>query len=326
MLNNEGDAMKMFRKALSIDSTYSDAYIEMARLYKRNKDFDGARDMYLLALEKDSSAHKVNYKLGDLYCYDLAYYPNAIESYLKYMKYFPDDKDVFIDLGNAYYYNSQYDEAMIAYNKYKEYDADYKGIYLDIANCNAALYDTVNAVKNYYRAIDIDSSYSKAWKALSDIQVSMGLYQEAIKGYLNAMKYDTNYNYLNYTIGQVYLSNLKDYDNSEKYYKQYVELYPDKYFGYQGLGYTYLKSGKTKKSLDLFLLAMQKDPAEPWNYYNLACYYSLNGDKQKAVENLEKAFEKGYDNLEHAKIDSDLESIRNMPEFDAIIKKYTKDK
>jgi len=50
-------------------------------------------------------------------------------------------------------------------------------------------------------------------------------------------------------------------------------------------------------------------------YYNLACAYSMLGDKNEAVSAYEKAIKKGYNNYIHAKNDSDLDNIRDLPEF-----------
>ena len=49
--------------------------------------------------------------------------------------------------------------------------------------------------------------------------------------------------------------------------------------------------------------------------YNLACLYSLKKDKKKAVAFFEKAVNGGYDDYSNAKEDTDLDYIRNEPNF-----------
>lgn len=56
-------------------------------------------------------------------------------------------------------------------------------------------------------------------------------------------------------------------------------------------------------------------------YYNLACAYSLQNKKKKALVALEKAFEFGWSDYEHTKSDSDLDNIRKEKKFIAIMEK-----
>jgi tetratricopeptide (TPR) repeat protein len=53
--------------------------------------------------------------------------------------------------------------------------------------------------------------------------------------------------------------------------------------------------------------------------YNIACAYALLGDKEKAVQWLDRSFEMGFRNLEHAQVDSDLISLHGDPRFQRIV-------
>lgn len=54
-------------------------------------------------------------------------------------------------------------------------------------------------------------------------------------------------------------------------------------------------------------------------YYNLACYTALNGEKGKAIANLQKAADAGYSNYYHTLTDSDLNSLRDDKEFKVVV-------
>lgn len=56
-------------------------------------------------------------------------------------------------------------------------------------------------------------------------------------------------------------------------------------------------------------------------YYNLACIYSLGGDKKKALEYLTMAVDKGYKNHLWMQKDKDLDNLRDTEEFKALMKK-----
>lgn len=53
--------------------------------------------------------------------------------------------------------------------------------------------------------------------------------------------------------------------------------------------------------------------------YNIACAYALLGDKEKAMQWLERSFEMGFRNLEHSRVDSDLVSLHGDPRFQRIV-------
>lgn len=58
--------------------------------------------------------------------------------------------------------------------------------------------------------------------------------------------------------------------------------------------------------------------------YNISCCYALMKNESKnnlAFEYLDKSVDEGYDNFEHAIIDSDLDFIKNKQQFADIIKK-----
>jgi len=55
--------------------------------------------------------------------------------------------------------------------------------------------------------------------------------------------------------------------------------------------------------------------------YNLACVESLLKNEKPALEYLQRAIDLGWNDLEHIDRDSDLDFIRNTPQFKEIIEK-----
>lgn len=55
------------------------------------------------------------------------------------------------------------------------------------------------------------------------------------------------------------------------------------------------------------------------NYYNLACAYALQGEKDNAIKAFENAVKNGYINYKQAKSDPDLESLRESPIFKELL-------
>ncbi len=59
--------------------------------------------------------------------------------------------------------------------------------------------------------------------------------------------------------------------------------------------------------------------ADHENQYNVACAYSLSGNKDSALAYLAKSAENGWYKVEHTKQDPDLESLHDAPGWDAVI-------
>ncbi len=75
--------------------------------------------------------------------------------------------------------------------------------------------------------------------------------------------------------------------------------------------------------LDLAIQAMEdllaRQPESPIGHYNLACYLSLAGEKERALGELRMAFElePGFKDL--AKEESDFDPLRGDPEFEELL-------
>lgn len=91
------------------------------------------------------------------------------------------------------------------------------------------------------------------------------------------------------------------------------------------LGYEYVKIKDFTKGLYYFNLA-DKVYNSAAAKYNLCCYYSLTGNKIKALEYLEKALADKFNDFNHIQNDADLEAIRNELRFTELLKKYFPDK
>ena len=71
----------------------------------------------------------------------------------------------------------------------------------------------------------------------------------------------------------------------------------------------------------MFLKATEFPDVAQTAAYNAACAYALKGDKDKALEWLEKAMGFGFARPEVAEVDSDLASLRGDPRFQALLAK-----
>jgi tetratricopeptide (TPR) repeat protein len=83
---------------------------------------------------------------------------------------------------------------------------------------------------------------------------------------------------------------------------------------------------KDPERLDESIHACKKavllDPDCVAAYYDLACYYSLQGKREQALASIEMALCKGFSDFAWVLKDPDLETLRSYPEFQLLLKSY----
>ena len=100
-----------------------------------------------------------------------------------------------------------------------------------------------------------------------------------------------------------------------------LDLHPDDaralYMGANGL----VALGEKKKGLEWAGRARAIEPNEPMLLYNLGCIYSLAGELDEALDVLEKAAGTGLTQKGWYENDSNLDPLRELPRFKAMMKK-----
>ncbi|HEY8351220.1 MAG TPA: hypothetical protein VIK87_01630 [Sphingomonadales bacterium] len=84
-------------------------------------------------------------------------------------------------------------------------------------------------------------------------------------------------------------------------------------------------TGRIEDSADAARMAVLLDPDCAPAHYDLACYYALSGQEEKALAALESAIARGFCDFEWAGRDPDLETLRDRPEFRNLLRGYVGD-
>jgi serine/threonine protein kinase/tetratricopeptide (TPR) repeat protein len=103
--------------------------------------------------------------------------------------------------------------------------------------------------------------------------------------------------------------------------EKHLELNPDDARAlYLGAG-ALVQIGEAAKAMEWARRAYAIDPEDSGVLYNVACNFALLGRKAEALDCLEKAVQNGFGHREWIENDSDLDSIRSDPRFDALKKR-----
>jgi uncharacterized Ntn-hydrolase superfamily protein len=79
---------------------------------------------------------------------------------------------------------------------------------------------------------------------------------------------------------------------------------------------------KYREAAAVFAEILKELPDDANAHYNYACMLALAGEKQRALQHLERALELDASLARIAERDNDLNSLRNLPEFKRLLQKY----
>ena len=77
--------------------------------------------------------------------------------------------------------------------------------------------------------------------------------------------------------------------------------------------------GRKDEAIRECAMAIETSPGDPVMLYNVVCVYSRLGETQRAIETLRQAITAGYENFPWLHNDPDLDSLRDHPEFKALV-------
>ena len=80
--------------------------------------------------------------------------------------------------------------------------------------------------------------------------------------------------------------------------------------------------GRDKEAEEWMDKVIALDPDDDGNHYDRACLYARMGRQADAVAALRTAFEKGYRSFGHIRQDDDMDPLRELPEFKALMAEY----
>ncbi|NBT13012.1 MAG: hypothetical protein EBS56_05430 [Planctomycetia bacterium] len=85
------------------------------------------------------------------------------------------------------------------------------------------------------------------------------------------------------------------------------------------LGELVARKGDVRRALELDRRLVSLLPDDFLARYNLACSLALAGQPDEAIDSLSTAILLGYDDLAHLEVDPDLDSLRERPDFRALL-------
>lgn len=97
-----------------------------------------------------------------------------------------------------------------------------------------------------------------------------------------------------------------------------ADLDPESVQIHLALGWCYKRIGRLDRAIESLEAILQVDRSEAIVYYNLACYWSVAGDKRKAIDYLARALDMDTHYRELIDQEPDFDALRSDPEFQSL--------
>jgi len=237
-----------------------------------------------------------------------------------------------------------YSKAKNAVVRALELDDTLSEAHTALATINMMDWDTKEAEEAFKRAIKLNANYASAHHWYSYVLSNMGRHEEAIKEAKIAQELDPLSPVMSRGLGAVYLF-ARQYKRAIEELKKAIEFNPKSYFGHLWLSHAYLQSKMYRESVEVlkefvaligfgdqralieqayaesgYTAALRQIiPIIPDSYHK-ATLFAFLGEKEQALEWLEKAYEERSIKID-IKVNPLHDSIRSDPRYIALLKK-----
>ena len=188
--------------------------------------------------------------------------------------------------------------------------------------------DYAAAITSFERAISISPNlyeplnfYSRTARLLGDAEKALEMARKAV-----AAQPD---NYQSYSDIATHLLSLGIKEEAavavkkaERKARESIEADPSNSRAMSFLAIMLQEQGRTEEARQWIERSLTTAPDAGGTYYNAACFYSLAGEIELALEHVELAFEKGARHTRWYETDTDIDALRDQPRFKALMKRF----
>lgn len=247
-------------------------------------------------------------------------YKQAIKYYEETYRIDPSATYCLDRIAECYGKDGQYENSLRTIDRALSADSDNVSLMTHKANYLYCLGRREESISLLDSALKKQPDYSTGYYERGWAKMNNGDRQGAIEDFSIAVQIDPN-NVGSYMArGDMYCKIGKN-DLAKADYQKVIEL-EAKMDEFANSPYAHLAFGDTAKAIALGKDIIAKDSTKDVAYYSMACLYARMNRSAEALSYLEKSFQKGNKDFAHINVDYDMDPIRDLPEFKALVEKY----
>ena len=214
------------------------------------------------------------------------------------------------------------EEKIRLYSKAIELDPIYTYAYNNRGNSYVDLKQYERAIQDFNKAIELDPTYAHAYNNRGNSYANLKQFERAIQDYNKAIELDPQYAAAFNNRGNRF-QYLDQYERAIQDYNKAIELDPQDAPTFYNRGLSFANLEKYERAIQDFNKAIEINPQNIKPYFNIACAYALQNSVQEAILWLRKSLELDLEKCcQKAKEDSDFDSIRDNPAFQALMDEF----
>lgn len=317
-------SLLFFSKAYAVNNYYSSAVNNIGLAYLEQKVYDSALYYYNKAtvLEPDNAALYNNIGVA----YKEMRKPDAAkQAFNKAITVNPQITSAYTNMGWLLREQRKYDSAKIYFKEAVERNPGNKDVFNHLMNLFKYIsqYDSVRLYHlNYLKS---DPTNVALLNSLGVFYFEVKGFDSAISTYKKAILIDPQYAVGYHNLGAAY-NELAFYDSAIYFFKKAIVLDPEYTNAYFNLGMAFHNRGKYDSAIVHMSKAITLVPTNNYFDYYIACAYALKKQPAECLQHLQKAVQKGFKDYYSILHDEDLKSIRNTPEYIALVKEHVPEK
>ena len=281
-LQNDAEAIRLYKAALSIDQNYAPAINNLGLIAKRHGNLVAAEQLVKRACDLDQSFAPYHINLGGIYK-NLGNLDQALASTLKSLELTPDNPDALINLGGIYKNLGNLDQALASTLKSLELKPDNPdalinlgGIYKDLGNLDQALTSTL-------KSLELKPDNPDAHMNLGGIYKDLGNLDQALASTLKSLELKPDNPDALINLGGIY-QDLGNLDQALASTLKSLELKPEGSKALCKLGLIKMALGQTEEAKRDLLISIQRNDQECEAYHALSIMLETIEEAEEVID------------------------------------------
>lgn len=196
-LGDYDSAIEVYEKLIQIMPTMPEFHSNLANILYVKGDMENAVSHFQTAITLNPNKRwtsVINQTLGFVYQEAKQDLDAAISSYQSAYLLTPDDIDIYVNLGSAFYDKEDYNNALAVYRNALELDPANAKIHCNLGFLHWGRGDIDEAIKEYELAIEYDKNYDIAYNNMGVIYLDdLGRVQRAMELFKQSIECNPNY-------------------------------------------------------------------------------------------------------------------------------------
>ena len=264
-------ALDQFKKAISYNPGFAEAYSNLASVYILRGQYEEAERALLTAIRLKPGLVEAHKNLIELYEI-VGKKDKAAEARVNMLALAPESGENFYRMGVLYRSQGDYARALTAFRKALVLQYESAEIHNELGIVHRAQGDYKSAVSEYRKALSLLPEYAEAHYNLALTYQSMGIVDEALLHYQRALALKPQFPQALINMGSLY-ARKKDYEKAITLFKKVVELEPSSALAHNNLGNVYREKGNYREAIKEYETAAGVDATYSDPDFNLGQLY-----------------------------------------------------